>query len=165
VDKCEQAYVFLLDRVLVSLWVPLLLNTGFSFVVQAVCPVGSTSYLPLGANVGAAVFFFLLGMMCLVLLAGKIYDREFRITFHIKSRKYPVYLIGLYMVQALVLGSTFFDSPVSAFFSMALSALPALLVLKKQPHDTLLSLHGITALYCQLLPPITFVLLLMSRSL
>jgi hypothetical protein len=155
----------MVDRILIVLWVPLILNTLFSFEVQMISPPGGSSRFPMGANMGAGVVFFVMAMMCVALLAGKVYDKDYRVSFHTKSRKYPVYLIALYMLETVVISSFFFDTPAAIYLAIAASALPALLVLKKQPHGTLLSLHGLTAFFCQLLPPLTLVLLLLSSSL
>lgn len=73
-SRCEQTYVFLMDRIVVVLWVALIPLTIFSFEVQMLSlPVNST--YPVNFNIATAIFFLILSMMCLVFLANKIYDR------------------------------------------------------------------------------------------
>jgi hypothetical protein len=151
------------DRILVTLWVALIPNSLFSFAVQMQGLTASGSF-PVGANIGAGAFFLVSSMLCVVVLGGKVYDKENRVTFHTKSRKYPVYLVAFYGAQAALIGSSFY-SPVAIYPALALSALPVLLFFRKQPHGSILSLHSLTALYCQLLPGLTLTLLLLSSSL
>jgi hypothetical protein len=149
---------------LVVLWVAVILNCLFSFGLQMLSIPASTTF-PGSLNVGAGVFFFLLSMMCIIFLASKISDKENRVTFHTKSRKYPVALISIYAVQTAVISSSFYDSPTSLYFSLLLSAAPIILIIKKQPHGVFVGLHNLTALFCQLLPPLTMIVFLMSPSL
>lgn len=73
-DKCEQAYLFVIDRILVTLWVSLIPNCLFSFAVQMQGLNASGSF-PVGANIGAATFFLLSSMLCVMVLAMKVYDK------------------------------------------------------------------------------------------
>lgn len=154
-----------MDRILITLWVALIPNSLFSFAVQMQGLATNSTSFPVGANIAAGALFLVASMFCLMMLAGKVYDKENRISFHTKSRKYAVYLVAFYALQAAVMGSSFFKAPMAIYPALLISTLPVLLQFRKQPHGGILSLHALTAIYCQLLPGLTLTLLLLSSSL
>lgn len=109
-----------------------------------------------------ASLFFIIEMMCIVFLVAKINEKDSKIEFHSKSKTYPVYLIVAYLVNSVIVSSTFFDSPYSLYFSLVASFAPIILVLKFKPHERILTLNTITSLLCQLLPIVAIIILILS---
>jgi len=106
-SRGERFYYFVVDRLLVNLWVVLLFLAVFSFAIQVQTQSYSSSYsFNLNIAVGILVFLIELGGLMFIIL--KIKDKDRTVTFRSYSKYYPIVYICIWTVSVLVIGCSYY---------------------------------------------------------
>jgi hypothetical protein len=161
-SRGEKVYNFLIDRMLVNVWVLLLLLAFFAFGIQLQGSESSGSYsLNLNIAVGLLVTIAELGGLVFIVL--KLQQKDRSVTFRSYSRYYPVFYIIAQLSAVLIIVTTYYLTTFALFIAVIPQVVVIFLYVKLDPHGKFKSFVGIAGFYCQCIPVISSALFIVCR--
>lgn len=164
VSKGQRAYYFIVDRLLITVWVLLLLLAVFSFGIQ-IQTENYNSQHSLNLNIAVALLVLIVELGGFMFIVLKIKQKDRTISFKSPSKYYPLVYVVCQLSVAVVVASTYFITEYAIFIVFIPEIITIIFYVKLAPHGKFKSFVNITGFMIQFVPLIGTSMFILAKYL